>query len=228
VEFKQKFLRVKWLVGLVVSLSVGVSVFWAQMPSQALIQSTDQSPAQTLIPQVSLTSWNQGARYFTTGTVNTEGWHSIFRQTVLDFDSYQFWATRYLDGTHEFSRSDWVHFTRFYSPEPQTMVMVYDMNRWPLTGKNNRATFILQKSQESHQDRIVFHLRRPPLGLHGGQLALTMSPDLGLEFTLELHLWGVVSAFMNNDSFKRYMERLVGRMVQNMIEYVQETGSLDL
>lgn len=185
-------------------------------------------PAQTEspeIPQINLTSWNQGSRYYTTGTIQTQGWHNRFRATVLDFESYQFWATRYLDGTHEFSRTDWTHFRSFYQPEPQTMVMVYDMNRWPLRGKNNRAYFNLQISREADQDRVVFRLRRPPLGLHGGQLVLSMTPETGLEFTLELHLWGIVSAVMDNKSFTSYMERLVGRMVQNMVEYVQETDT---
>jgi len=185
-------------------------------------------PEYPEIPQISLTSWNQGSRYVTTGTIPTQGWHSLFRETVLDFNSYQYWATQYLDGTHEFSRGDWVHFKRFYQPDPQTMVMVYDMNRWPLTGKNNSAYFNLQISREADLDRVVFRLRRPPLGLHGGQLVLSMTPEKGLEFTMELHLWGLVSALMNSDSFNAYMERFIGRMVQNMIEYVQRSGSVSV
>ena len=204
-----------WLVFLGVSFLFGIST-----------ELVGQVPRGFPDDQITLRSWNEGARYFTTGTIRTEGWHSRFRETVLDFDSYQHWATLYLDGTHEFSRRHWVHFQGFFHPDPQTMVMVYDMNRWPLVGKNNRAYFILETRQNQGQDQIWFRLRRPPVGLHGGQLTLAMAPETGLEFTLELHLWGLVSALMNNDSFTIYMERLVGRMVQNMIEYVQDAGSL--
>jgi hypothetical protein len=175
-----------------------------------------ENPSSTTVD-----SWKEGSHYYAQGTIDTRAWNSGAWSILQDFARYNQWAPRFLDGNDPDSVHDWVHFKDFVYEPPWTMVVEYDMNRgWPLNKKGNQAAFSITPG-----DHILnLRLKRGFFGIYGGGLTLQTSLDFGTRFQIDMHLWGLLAALMNDEMFQTFLEEKVEKMALNLVYQAQTLG----
>lgn len=159
---------------------------------------------------------------FTSGWVNSDGWHDDGLRIISDFPHYRDWAVRWMDGKDPVSKDFWALFTDFVYEAPDNMTLIYDVNLgWPLGSKGNKAKFSID-STGAKAGIYRFILAKRPVGVERAELLVAGERAPGgisrFYFRLEIKFEWLFDKLINMEAYSKDMGWRLNRMIENLRE----------
>lgn len=176
----------------------------------------------TPLPSLEVKSYWNGHQFVTDGTIDPAPWHEAGLATIRDYDHYDQWALRGLDGKDPVSATFWENFQSFVHDKPDSMLIKMTLRLpKPFGIIATDARFAIDESRLA--DGVIrFTLASPIIGVNKAFLLIAVG-DSTLQEKVKRMRFRIIFVFaplfesiLRGKEFEEHMRLVTGLLARNL------------
>jgi hypothetical protein len=163
-----------------------------------------------------------GHQFVTEGNIDPAPWHERSMATMLDFDTYNQWALRGLDGKDPVSAGFWENFREFIHDSPDTMLLRMTLRMpKPFGTLKTDARFQIDRGKVN-EGILRFTLSSQMVGVLKAVLLMTISEstrrnqEKRLRFRIIFVFTPIIETILKGKDFDDHMRIVTGILAGNL------------